>query len=864
MEIRFTESAKEAIKYAKGTAKSSGSRYTGTQHLLIGLYLADGVSGTVLAHNGVQLDSLENIAGLLGGASMDGIPMDVPDDGELPEESNNLLKIYNDAERISKKLGLSRVGTDHLLIALLQDPGCIAFKALLGLRIDRKELYSDMMDAYGMRGASAGRTPDEIRKSGPVRKQPQKETGKSESAISRFTKDIIEQARLGELDPVIGREQEIERVLQIICRRLKNNACLVGEPGVGKTAIVEGIAARIAEGAVPDILKSKKLLRLDLTGMVAGTKYRGEFEERIKKLVDEVKEDGNVILFIDELHTIIGAGGSEGGMDASNILKPAMSRGDFQIIGATTIDEYRKRIEKDAALERRFQPVMVDEPTREETLLILKGLAPRYEEYHGIEITDEALTAAVDYSIRYINDRFLPDKAIDVIDETASRKKLNMARIRIGRISLESEEEGENVFRIPAMIRDLESELSDLITAGDIDEASVINSRIEQLRQRSSRLGQAETEQASAGPEEVADITFTGGIMPGRVTEPDVAETIAIWSKIPVAKISSDDMTKLSDLEDILKERVIGQDDAVSALAKAIKRNRVGLGEPDRPIGTFLFLGPTGVGKTELSKALAEALFDDEKKMIRVDMSEYMEPHSVSKFIGSPPGYVGFDEGGQLTEQIRRNPYSVVLFDEIEKAHPDVFNSLLQILDDGILTDSKGRTVSFRNAIIIMTSNAGAQSIIDPKSLGFMTEEDSEERDYMRMKEGVMDEINHIFKPEFINRLDEIMVFRSLTKEDVRKISEIMLGRFIRRAEGSLDISIGFDESVTEHIFNKGYDKKFGARPLRRMLQSEVEDPLASKVISGEIKSGDSVRIISDGENIVFKKVRKRKTKSSI
>ena len=645
--------------------------------------------------------------------------------------------------------------------------------------------------------------------------------------MEQYSRDLTEAAREDRLDPVVGRNAEVERVMQILCRRMKNNPCLVGEPGVGKTAVVEGLAQMIASGTVPEILADKRILSLDLSGMVAGSKYRGEFEERIKRVIAEVRAAGNVILFVDELHTLIGAGGAEGAMDASNILKPALSRGEVQMIGATTRTEYRKYIEKDAALERRFQPVYVEEPTREETIAILQGLRSKYEEHHGVTISDDALEAATDYAIRYINDRFLPDKAIDLIDEAASRKKLG---IFAGNKTAKKAEETRH---------NLEEALEAALAEGDIEAAQALKKDLDKtdkkIEKTKHNMREKEQEQML-------------------VTEEDVADVVSVWTKIPVSKITQTESQRLLKLEEILHKRVVGQNEAVETVAKAIRRGRVGLKDPKRPIGSFLFLGPTGVGKTELSKALAEAMFGNENAIIRVDMSEYMEKHSVSKLIGSPPGYVGFEEGGQLSEQVRKNPYSVILFDEIEKAHPDVFNVLLQVLDDGRITDSQGRTVDFKNTIIIMTSNAGAQRIVDPKKLGFSNVENAES-EHKDMKNNVMEEIKRMFKPEFLNRIDDIIVFRALSKEDVKGIAALMLKELKNRLAKQMDITLTYGDTVKNFIFEKGYDKKYGARPLKRAIQNNIEDSLAEEILSGKIQASDKVSMtVVDGKVVFTKK----------
>ena len=650
--------------------------------------------------------------------------------------------------------------------------------------------------------------------------------GKSTTpTLDQYSRDLTALAREGRLDPVIGRENEIQRVVQILSRRTKNNPCLVGEPGVGKTAIAEGLASRIVKGNIPDTIKEKRLLTLDLSGMVAGSKYRGEFEERIKKVISEVANDGNVLLFIDELHTIIGAGGAEGAIDASNILKPSLARGEIQLIGATTREEYRKYIEKDAALERRFQPVVVEEPSEEETILILKGLRESYENHHKVTITDDALVAAAKMSARYINDRYLPDKAIDLIDEAASKVRLSTYMV------------SPKIKALEEANAQLEKDKEEAIKAEAYEEAGEIK------KKQLANLQKIERLKAKEEKEKLEKVLF--------VTENEIADIISSWTKIPVKKLAEEESERLMKLEKILHERVVGQEDAVTAVAKAIRRGRVGLKDPNRPIGSFLFLGPTGVGKTELCKALAEAMFGSENAMIRVDMSEYMEKHSVSKMIGSPPGYVGYDEGGQLSEKVRRNPYSVILFDEIEKAHPDVFNILLQVLDDGRITDAQGRQVSFKNTIIIMTSNAGAERIIAPKTLGFASNVDME-ADYKKMKAGVMDEVKRLFKPEFINRIDEIMVFHPLTKENIREIVGIMLKNISKRTQSQMNIQLKPTAGTIDHLVETGYDQKYGARPLRRAIQTQIEDKLAEAILEGNVKQGDTVSVRLKGKEIVF------------
>ncbi len=650
--------------------------------------------------------------------------------------------------------------------------------------------------------------------------------GKSTTpTLNQYSRDLTELAKEGKLDPVIGREEEIQRVIQILSRRTKNNPCLIGEPGVGKTAIAEGLAIKIIEGNVPDTIQNKRVLTLDLSGMVAGSKYRGEFEERIKRVLAEVKNDGKVLLFLDELHTIIGAGGAEGAIDASNILKPSLARGEIQLIGATTIDEYRKYIEKDAALERRFQPVMVDEPSEEETIKILKGLRDRYEKHHGVKISEDALVAAVRMSSRYLNDRFLPDKAIDLIDEASSR-------VRLG------------IYSAPKELKEIEEELEKLEQEKENAIVSEAYEKAGEIKKKQLKKEEKKNKIIAKWEKEKSSVKLF-------VDENQIAEIVSNWTKIPVKKLEQEEAERLRNLEGILHERVVGQEEAVSAVSKAIRRGRVGLKDPKRPIGSFLFLGPTGVGKTELSKALAEAMFGSENTIIRIDMSEYMEKHSVSKLIGSPPGYVGYEEGGQLSEKVRRNPYSVILFDEIEKAHPDVFNILLQVLDDGHITDAQGRKVNFKNTILIMTSNAGAESIISPKKLGFTTVE-NEKENYEQMKENVMGEVKRIFKPEFLNRIDEIIVFHALNKENIRAIVSIMSDVMIKRTKKQMDITVILEDSAKDYIVEKGYDEKFGARPLRRALQSKIEDRLAEEILDGKVKKGDTVTISYEKEELKF------------
>ena len=699
-----------------------------------------------------------------------------------------------------------------MLIAIIKETESVAARLLNTLGVAIKKLYVDTLAAMG---EDANSYREDFQNGRPRGK-------KSTQTSDQYSRDLTELARNGKLDPVIGRSEEIQRVIQILSRRTKNNPCLIGEPGVGKTAIAEGLAARIVEGDVPETIKGKRLLTLDLSGMVAGSKYRGEFEERIKRVINEVKADGNVLLFLDELHTIIGAGGAEGAIDASNILKPSLARGEIQLIGATTLEEYRKYIEKDAALERRFQPVKVEEPTEEEAVLILRGLRPKYEEHHHVTITDEAVEAAVKLSKRYINDRFLPDKAIDLIDEASSKARLKVYVMPDGIKKAEEE------------IKALEAEKEEAIKREAYEEAGEIKKKQLRKKERIEKLKE-KWETQRTGSEIV-------------VGEEEIADVVAMWTKIPVTKIAQAESERLMQLEETLHHRVVGQEEAVASVAKAIRRGRVGLKDPNRPIGSFLFLGPTGVGKTELSKALADAMFGSENALIRVDMSEFMEKHTVSKLIGSPPGYVGYDEGGQLSEKVRRNPYSVVLFDEVEKAHPDVFNVLLQVLDDGHITDSTGRVVDFKNTVIIMTSNAGAENIVTPKTLGFLSVND-EAHSHEDMKGKVMDEVKRIFKPEFINRIDEIIVFHTLGKEQIGQIVDIMMQTVNKRTLEQMKLSIELDEQAKNYLVEKGYDSKYGARPLRRAIQNEIEDPLAEQILQGKAGQGSRVKVtVKDGK----------------
>lgn len=806
MQYRLTRQAERAVTFARDIAEELHHSYVGTEHLMLGLIRsADGLASKILIQNGI---TEEQMLRLIKQLINDGDVIA----GEITDYTPRARRVLECSSREAARLNQKHIGTEHLLIALLKEKDCIALRLINTLGVSVQKVYSELLAAMGMNAAEAKAWLSE-KKGGQREKN---------SALEAYSMDLTQMAREGRLDPVIGREQEIQRVVQILSRRTKNNPCLIGEPGVGKTAVVEGLAARIAEGAVPDTIRDKRLMTLDLSGMVAGSKYRGEFEERIKRLIAEVKDDGQVLLFIDEIHTIIGAGGAEGALDASNILKPSLARGEIQVIGATTIEEYRKYIEKDAALERRFQPVMTNEPGEAESIEILKGLRPAYEKHHQVTISDEAIEAAVKMSIRYINDRFLPDKAIDLIDEAS-------AKVKLSSMSLNGE-----LRELTKRLSDLDEKKEEAIIAGDMVLASEIG--------KDQKLLSAEIASAQRNVERRNKRKVT-------VAERDIADVVSSWTKIPVKQLEEKESERLMRLESTLHRRVVGQDEAVTAVAKAIRRGRVGLKDPKRPIGSFLFLGPTGVGKTELSKALAEAMFGSENNIIRMDMSEYMEKHSVSKLIGSPPGYVGYDEGGQLSEKVRRNPYSILLFDEIEKAHPDVFNILLQVLDDGHITDSQGRRVDFKNTVIIMTSNAGASSIVAPKKLGFLSDND-ERADYTRMKTAVMEEVKHIFKPEFLNRIDDIIVFHSLTQEHIRKIVGIMMNEIADRAREQMGVELHASDGVLRMLSEAGFDPVYGARPLRRAIQNKVEDLLAEEILSGKIHRGNQVRLTLTGKEI--------------
>ena len=749
----------------------------------------------MLAQNGVETEKIMQL--------MDELiaPREEMPASQKPKESPRLRYILANSEKEAHRLRTAEVGTEHLLLSMIRDVDCVAARILITLNISLQKLLKDILNASGVDPKDY---QDEL----------QDESRGSGSVIEQYCTDMTARAEEGKQDPVVGREEEMYRLMQVLSRRTKNNPCLIGEPGVGKTAVVEGLAQRIAAGVVPEKMKDKRIYTLDLPGMIAGSKYRGEFEERMKGLISEVESNGNIILFLDEIHTMIGAGGAEGAIDASGILKPSLARGELQLIGATTITEYRKYIEKDAALERRFQPVSVEEPSKEQCLEILKGLKGRYESHHKVLIRDEALEAAVSMSERYITDRNLPDKAIDVLDESCSK------------VSLKGYKVPENLTALDLRLKELEKQKEESIKNGCFEEASLLQKEQEEAEKKSEQLKKRFQKKTSSSQPEV--------------TEEDIAEVVSSWTKIPVQKLAESDTDRLKKLESVLHQRVIGQEEAVKAVARAVKRGRVGLKDPKRPIGSFLFLGPTGVGKTELSKALAEAMFGNEESMIRVDMSEYMEKHSVSKMIGSPPGYVGHEEGGQLSDQVRTHPYSVLLFDEIEKAHPDVFNILLQVLDDGHITDSKGRKIDFSNTVIIMTSNAGAKAIIEPKKLGFAAKDDPA-GDYKRMKQNVMDEVKQIFRPEFLNRIDEIIVFHALEKTHMKKIVTLMCRDFTKRIEDQMDIRLTLRESAKALIAEKGTDAKYGARPLRRALQTELEDKLAEAILNGEVKRGDCI-----------------------
>ena len=813
MQEKFTRQAKAALKLAESAARSWKHSYIGTEHILVGLLdEQEGTAGKILEEFGVDREKLESLITKLIAPS--GVLVAEKSAGYSPRAQKVREQAVKEAEKQNEDLA----GTEHLLLAMLKETDCVGTRLLYTMGVNIQKLYSAVLAAAGI---DTNAIPEELQMS----KNQKGKQGSTTLTLDQYSRDLTAMAADGNLDPVVGRDKEIARLIQILSRRTKNNPCLVGEPGVGKTAIVEGLAQRIISGMVPESVKNKRVVVLDLSGMVAGSKYRGEFEERIRNVINEVRSNQGILLFIDELHTIIGAGGAEGALDASNILKPSLSRGEIQLIGATTLEEYRKYIEKDAALERRFQPMTVEEPSEEETIEILKGLRPYYEKHHGVAIEDSALEAAVKMSERYINDRFLPDKAIDIIDEVASKVRLGGCRMAPEVDALELE------------LHEIQKDKEKAVKQADLSLAKELQARQREIETEISKY--KEKEERRNKRKKIS------------VTETSVADIISDWTKIPVQRLTEGETKRLARLEKELHKRVIGQEEAVKAVAQAVKRGRVGLKDPNRPIGSFLFLGPTGVGKTELSKALAEAVFGSEQAMIRVDMSEYMEKHSVSKLIGSPPGYVGYDEGGQLSEKVRRNPYSVLLFDEIEKAHPDVFNILLQVLDDGHITDAHGRKVDFKQTIIIMTSNAGAQAIIEPKKLGFLSNND-EKQDYERMKSGVMEEVRRLFKPEFLNRIDEIMVFHPLNKTHIKKIVNIMLKTLEKRCKEQLDIQLKITESVKDFLAEAGFDSKYGARPLRRAIQTKLEDPMANALLEGTIKRGDTVRIQLHQKEIHF------------
>ncbi len=798
MKLPYSKETELVLKEANKVARKLGQNFVGSEHMILALAsVSDTTAYSILNNNGLDIAKVAHALKFIlepGGTVT----------REKDKYTETARQILEDAQAEATRLSSDEVGTEHLLLAILKIQSCVAVRLMQIEKINIQKVYIDILMTCGMDANAAKKEYASVKKK-------KAKLGVSTPTLDKYSRDITMEARHGNLDPVVGREKEIQRVMQILSRRMKNNPCLVGEPGVGKTAVVEGIAYMISRGNVPDTVKGKRLLSLDISGMLAGSKYRGEFEDRIKKVIQEVMMSGDVILFVDELHTLVGAGDAEGAIDASNILKPSLSRGEIQMIGATTIAEYRKYIEKDAALERRFQPVNVEEPTRDEAVDILKGLRSCYEQHHGVEISDEAVEAAVDLSVRYITDRFLPDKAIDLMDEACSRRRLGFSA------------QGIVQDRSVAELATLDSDLETALISGNIEEAANIRHRQEELAKKTAR----------------SQLAGRHNIIVG---ENDIADVVSVWTKIPVSKLTEKESKRLEKLETELHKRVVGQEEAVSAVAKAIKRSRVGLKDPRRPIGTFLFLGPTGVGKTELSKALADVVFGSEDALIRVDMSEYMEKHSVSKLIGSPPGYVGFEEGGQLSEKVRTNPYSVILFDEIEKAHSDVFNILLQVLDDGHITDSQGRKVDFKNTIIIMTSNTGAQRIIDPKQLGFVTVQD-DSKEHEDMKKNVMDELKRTFKPEFLNRIDDTIVFHALSEKNVRDIAGLMLKELKNRVQAQMDIELKFTDNMKKYIFEKGYDKKYGARPLRRAIQTYVEDELAEAILAGGVHKGEVVTV---------------------
>mgnify|MGYP004643196963 FL=1 len=814
MYYKFTNRAQKALELAERITMDLGHNYIGTEHLLYGLAKeGTGVASKVLEEQNITAEDILSKIEELIGREVSPVTATM---GFTPRTK----RVIENSFRESKRLGSNYIGTEHILIGLMREADSIAVKILLDLNLNVEKLYNEIIkviNEYENNSNTAQKNSNDKTKT----------SYNSTTTLNQFGTDLTKQAEEGKLDPVIGRKNETERVIQILSRRTKNNPCLIGEPGVGKTAVVEGLAQKIIEGNIPETLKGKRVVSIDISSMVAGAKYRGDFEERIKKSLNEAKKAGDVILFIDEIHTIVGAGSAEGAIDAANILKPLLARGEIQVIGATTLNEYRKYIEKDSALERRFQPIMVNEPSREDTIQIIKGIRDKYEAHHNVKISDSAIEIAVDLSIRYINDRFLPDKAIDVIDEASSKARLA------------SYTEPDKLKKLEDALNEIVKEKEEAIAIQDFEKAAILRDK---ERTEKAKIENEREKWKEKSSKKVINIT-----------EEDIANVIANWTGIPATKISQTENEKLRKLEDILHKRVIGQEEAVVAVAKAIRRGRVGLKDPKRPIGSFLFLGPTGVGKTELSKALAEALFGNEDAMIRVDMSEFMESHSVSKLIGSPPGYVGYDEAGGLTEKVRRKPYSVILFDEIEKAHPDVMNILLQILEDGRLTDAQGRTVDFKNSVIIMTSNVGARIIAENKLLGFGTpEKEKEEKTYEDTKKNVMAELKKTFRPEFINRIDEIIVFHKLTKTEIGKIIDLMLGETKKRLEAK-NIKITLDESVKELIAKKGTDESYGARPLRRAIQSYLEDNLAEAILDGKLANGTKAKVSAENDEIIIK-----------
>ncbi len=803
---RFTERAQLAIDLSTEVARELGHGYVGTEHILLGLLKeGEGVAAKTLEGQGITFDEVySKIEEVIGNND---VQTQEPE-GMTPRVLRVLEQSLNEASRMNSR----EVGTEHILIALLRESDSMAIRIIEVMGGSKQKIYHEILKVIGDEASNPKLTPSKPNDSGES----------NTPVLDQFSRDLTVLAKEGKFDPIIGRDKEIERIIQILSRRTKNNPCLIGEPGVGKTAIAEGLAQKIIDGNVPETIKGKRVVALDLSSMVAGSKYRGEFEDRIKKAVAEIIQVGNILLFIDELHTIVGAGAAEGAIDASNILKPSLARGEVQLIGATTLDEYRKYIEKDPALERRFQPVQVDEPSEDEAIEILKGLRPMYEDHHQVKITDDAINDAVKLSNRYISDRFLPDKAIDVIDEASSKVRLS-------------------TFTAPPDINEMEKQIADL----EVEKETSIK---DEAYERAGEIKKKQNEIADKLREAKMDWEAKSSMADQVVGEDEVASIIAGWTGIPIQKLTEEEGVRLKNLENVLHERVVGQNDAIVALSKAIRRGRVGLKDPKRPIGSFLFLGPTGVGKTELTKALSEALFGDENALIRVDMSEYMEKHSVSKLIGSPPGYVGYDEGGQLSEKIRRKPYSVLLFDEVEKAHPDVFNVLLQVLDDGHITDAQGRRIDFKNTVIIMTSNAGARNIVAPKKLGFASQVDAD-ANYTDMRKNVMDEVKKLFRPEFINRIDETIVFHALTKENIREIVGILFKQLSTRMDKNMGITVDLDEAARDHLAEEGYDEVYGARPLKRAIQQQVEDQLAEHILDGKVKEGDAVMIgLADGK----------------